>query len=245
MTIKTSHDLLDIEDYIINHLPSDCNTILHISEVGSFMWGMGNENDPTKGISDHDIFVIYQVSTKSILSGYRIKDNSPSKHDITINGKQFDFSFMEIGHFINLLIKGNINVIWGLTSPLIYKSNVNDIKEYVSKNINHFNILPSAIGMATSSLNDSVKRASVRPPQKCINTAYRTLIWTKQVYNEDVINYLVKCENVTEERCQNVIKEIKEVYVDGDHNIMELYLRNALYTIRYNDLSSTRERGSI
>lgn len=226
----TSHDLLDIKDYIIDHLPTD-HIILHISEVGSFMWGMGNEDDPIKGLSDHDIFVVYQVPTKMILSGYKIKDNLPNKHDITINGKQFDFSFMEIGHLINLIIKGNINAIWGLTSSIIYESSIDNIMDYVIKNINNLDIFPSTIGMSTAQLIDSTRRARVRSLEKSINCAYRTLMWAKNINDYGTINYELECNNPTKEECYNLIEQIKNCECEKN-KIHELYLRECLYKIR-------------
>jgi len=224
------HDILDVKEYIQTHIKY---RYVHISEVGSFMWGQGNENDTVKGLSDHDIMVIYQVPTMDILMGKNIDCNLPCKHDVTINDKLYDFSFMELGHYIKQLMKGNINAIWALTSPLIYYTELGYIQKYVRNNIKAFNILPSGLGMARSQLIDSVKRAEVRSSTKSINAAYRTLKWIEEVYTNGVINYSISGD-ASYDYCDRFINEWSFKMYQHIDNDSELH--NALLRYRLRDM---------
>ena len=86
--------------------------LLFITEVGSYMWSMGTPE------SDHDHMVIFQQSTDEILYGYAPKTGRPQKKYFD-EGVEYDCQYMEIGHLINLLVKGNVNAIWTATSPLV------------------------------------------------------------------------------------------------------------------------------
>ncbi|NTV27626.1 MAG: hypothetical protein HGA93_02955 [Methanothrix sp.] len=87
---------------------------LFISCVGSHMWGMQNHE------SDIDLVMIYIAPTRAILRGESI---SPTlRQQIAARGGEiYDTLGWEIGHLINQLIKGNVNAIWYVTSPLVIK----------------------------------------------------------------------------------------------------------------------------
>jgi predicted nucleotidyltransferase len=90
---------------------------LFISCVGSHMWGMENEE------SDIDLVMIYIAPTRSILRGERIR--STIRQEIADRGGEvYDTLGWEIGHLINQLIKGNVNAIWYVTSPLHVKPSI-------------------------------------------------------------------------------------------------------------------------
>ena len=206
--------------------------VLHISEVGSFMWQMNSSN--TKGLSDHDIFVVYQQSTSEILHGKILSRNIPCKHDIILNGLHFDFQFIELAHFIHLLGKGNINMIWGLTTPLMYFTQLDPIREFIEPRINQLNILPSGLGMARGNI---VERKEVRTPQKNINSAYRTLKWLSRAL--DNINKFDPVEDATIEQCEGLFETLRNLPFDYSHEeeIVES-LSNGLYRYRLDDIES-------
>lgn len=83
-------------------------TILWQTNVGSTMWGM---NKPD---SDTDIFEAYIVDTKELLRG-RAKTESYQKHYPDTNT---DVTGHEVGTIIQQLLKGNMNYLWGVTSPI-------------------------------------------------------------------------------------------------------------------------------
>lgn len=99
------------------------NTKLFTTTCGSHAWKMNTET------SDIDLFTVYIVPSKSILDGTNHGHNSHfSTSDIEDNVSH------EIGKVINELIKGNINFLVGVLSPIInyqYKSYLDDLKELV------------------------------------------------------------------------------------------------------------------
>ena len=90
---------------------------LFISCVGSHMWSMQSPE------SDIDLVMIYIAPTRTLLRGERI---SPTvRQQITARGGEiYDTLGWEIGHLINQLIKGNVNAIWYVTSPLVIKPSI-------------------------------------------------------------------------------------------------------------------------
>lgn len=146
--------------------------VLFISEVGSRMWGMNRPD------SDYDKMVIYQVNTKDILSGYKTDPTKPSKSE-----KGTDYSYMEIGHLISLLCKGNVNAIWTVCSP-IHENDTYGVKSELMDIVmlNTSKMAFSSIrGMVMSQVSDIDKRKSVMPPFKAARAAIRTS-WFGEVY---------------------------------------------------------------
>ena len=91
--------------------------ILFETVVGSHAWNM---NKPT---SDIDIFQIYQVPTKDILSGILRQNSHFTK------GEDKDESRHEIGVVIEQLLKGNFNFVVGICSPIVNEDKYGYLKE--------------------------------------------------------------------------------------------------------------------
>ncbi len=86
--------------------------VLYMSCVGSHMWGMNNRE------SDIDLVMIYIAPTGSILRGERVP--TTIRQEMAARGSGiYDTLGWEIGHLIDLLVKGNVNAIWYATSPLV------------------------------------------------------------------------------------------------------------------------------
>ena len=83
--------------------------------VGSTLYGMNGPN------SDIDYFKVYVDLSDDILLGIADQKSSSYKDS---DGN--DIASHEIGHVINNLLKGNINYIQGVTSPLVH-SGANDV----------------------------------------------------------------------------------------------------------------------
>jgi hypothetical protein len=128
-----------------------------------------------------------------------------------IGGQEYDFSYLEIGHFCHQLKKGNINMMWALLSPIVIYTvpEMGTLRSIVAS-IHTTAIVPSGIGMTVSQLNDVMKRADRRDPQKSLNTAYRTITF--------VMNHLTfnqwKFEPVTYEITEKMVTDRVEVIRD-------------------------------
>ncbi len=191
--------------------------VLQVSETGSFMWQMQNFT-PDHGTSDHDLVVIYRASTKDILKGRTINSTLPCKHHIMIDNQEYDFSYLEIGHFCHQLKKGNVNMIWALLSPIIiYRKPAINVLRDIIQQIHTADIIPSGVGMTISQLKDATKRADVRPPEKSLKTAYRTA--------QFVFNHL-KTSNWSFEPCTKAVTEAN--VMDLIDNIKTIELNNRL-----------------
>lgn len=186
--------------------------ILQITEVGSQLWGQGHIS------SDHDLVVIYQESTIDILSGRPTHSTLPNKHHIIIEDREYDFSYIEIGHFCSQLKKGNVNMIWALMSHLeIYRLPMMRVLYDIINETYTADIVPSGAGMTESQLSDIIKRSDVRSPEKSLNCAYRTISF--------VVNHLMTktwdfnvpdCKNITEEKIRTLIDFARTWNLNGD-----------------------------
>jgi len=81
--------------------------------VGSHMWRMNHKD------SDLDLFVVYIDDTADILYGKNFRGGRHFQSD----DKKLEGTQYELGHVVEQLQKGNINFLWGTTSPYIYYHN--------------------------------------------------------------------------------------------------------------------------
>ena len=86
---------------------------------GSHMWGMQHSE------SDFDVATIYQVSTKTILSGRpydRTRPQIKREQKVGEDLIKIEDTFWEVGHLISYLLKGNCNAVWMTNSGQILES---------------------------------------------------------------------------------------------------------------------------
>jgi len=142
---------------------------LFITEVGSRMWGMDKPD------SDYDIFHVFQQPSSEYLRTSTFEKTRAAKSYIYEN-KEIDAQYMEIGHLVNLLKKGNVNAIWSVCSPIVHMDSewLVKLREITINNISKSSYA-SINGMAHSQLNDAIKRATVKDPMKSKATTMRTL----------------------------------------------------------------------
>jgi predicted nucleotidyltransferase len=200
--------------------------------VGSHAWKM---NKPK---SDFDIFQVYQIPTRYILSGgYEDKTALCAKE----NGN--DVSRHEIGNVIEQLLKGNFNYIVGICSPIINEDKYGYLKELskitkrnLAKNIHH-----STLGLASHQkrkyLDHPEKSYSSEEIQKKINLIVRSLMFGEWILREGKINfYPIVDQEKTE--IQYWINRINEAYELSElpkvPNPTEF--REFLYKIRMDEL---------
>lgn len=183
-------------------------------EHGSSMWGMF-----VPGKSDHDRCIVRIVPTKEILSGYRIHETWPQTHTIGEDGVEIDTSYIEIGHLINLLLKGNINYLWSTVSPIIIKDHplLQELREIVMANPTKA-AYHSIRGMATSQKLDEIKR-----PRLSGGKGYRTAARTA-LFGVDLLKYwkfnFKPCEaivnlDISEAEVENAIAMLDEAYEES------------------------------
>ena len=140
---------------------------LFISCVGSHMWGMQNLE------SDIDLVMIYIAPTKRILRGERIPPTI--RQEIADRGGEvYDTLGWEIGHLINQLIKGNVNAIWYVSSPLVIKPSAiqEELSALVQANLCR-ETYHSIKGMAESQIKS--EEGAAKKPGKGYRTALRTI----------------------------------------------------------------------
>jgi|WetSurMetagenome_2_1015567.scaffolds.fasta_scaffold24883_5 predicted nucleotidyltransferase len=206
--------------------------ILFKTLVGSHMWGM---NTPE---SDKDIMVVFMQDTKSILSGYPLQTGKQHVTK-TEDGVEIDYQYMEIGHLINLLIKGNVNALWTVTSPcnVCGEDNISVLREITIRNLST-RLYPSIKGMAISQMNDEWKRESMKG--KGFRTALRTLIFGTTIFETGKLVYAPVGNHVTKQDVETGFKEFQHAYAHTNlpEEPDEQQFRNYLYLIRLSGLQS-------
>lgn len=100
--------------------------ILWETNVGSHMWGMERPD------SDVDIFRAYAAPAREILIGTADMKSSHVIGDIE------DCAIHEIGHIISHRLKGNVNFLWGIHSPIVLSGSqmgLGDLKKISEENL--------------------------------------------------------------------------------------------------------------
>ena len=146
------------------------NEILFSTIIGSHLWGMNDQD------SDIDIFQVYVASTKDILKGV---GNLKSKHSFenTKSNSLYDQPYNntidtmshEIGKVIDQLIKGNINFLLGVLSPMITKPSpwLEKLRELVIDNKNKL-CYHSIKGLATHNYEKYIKSGKDTSIDRCM-----------------------------------------------------------------------------
>jgi len=127
--------------------------------------------------SDRDRIVVYQETTKNILAGWHYDATKPQKPHARIeNGAEVDEQYMEIGHLINLLVRGNINAIWAVISPVIIIDSpiLAELRALAYEEMSKVSTA-SIRGMAKAQALDNEKRRRLTVNNKGLRTAIRTL----------------------------------------------------------------------
>jgi len=145
---------------IKNHLE------LFKTNIGSHMWKM---NHPK---SDIDVAAVYLMDSRDFLLGKRIKGKQ-------IQHEEYDYTFYELSMVIEHLIKGNVNYLWAVMSPIIlskYKSALQELRQIVSTNISK-NCYNSISGLAKHNIYHFIEKGDRESAKykKKLNVIGRTL----------------------------------------------------------------------
>ena len=163
-------------------LVTDPESYLFVTEVGSRMWGM------EKFASDYDLFHVYQTPASEFLISGNFGNTKAAKIWTDPQNREIDAQYMEIGHLVGLLKKGNVNAIWAVCSGVVHKDTevLRQLKHITLQNLSKASY-QSIRGMAISQLKDAEKRKEVKDPQKSLVTCQRTLLFgIKLLYGEGV-----------------------------------------------------------
>jgi predicted nucleotidyltransferase len=177
--------------------------ILFISCVGSHMWSMQSPE------SDIDLVMIYIAPTRALLRGERI---SPTlrQHISARDGEIYDTLGWEIGHLINQLIKGNVNAIWYVTSPLIIKPSIiqEELSALVQANLCR-QTYHSIKGMAESQIKSEEKP---RIAGKGYRTALRTINFGIKLLSDGRISFAPVLRTPGAEEVMEKMYQLEEAY---------------------------------
>lgn len=194
--------------------------ILFVTEVGSRMWGM------EKFASDYDLFHCYQQPARDYLRTSTFEKARAAKTfkadtDYLIQtqnvkipvGAEIDAQYMEIGHLVNLLKKGNVNAIWAVCSPVVHQNSqtLRELKQITLDNLSRASYA-SIKGMAMSELSDATKRKDVRDPQKSLQSCIRTLWFGHALLTGGGVYFSPVTQDVTEADCQHEFELLDVAY---------------------------------
>jgi len=196
--MKLCIDLQELAEISNNRMKT-----LFISCVGSHMWGMQSKE------SDIDLVMIYIAPTRAILRAERI---SPTiRQQIAARGGEiYDTLGWEVGHLINQLIKGNVNAIWYVTSPLLIKPSIiqEELSALVQENLSR-QTYHSIKGMAESQIKSEAKPGIAG---KGYRTALRTINFGITLLTEGRICYAPVLNNPGAGEVMEKMGQLKEAY---------------------------------
>ncbi|MFZ3111813.1 DNA polymerase beta superfamily protein [Methanothrix sp.] len=186
--------------------------ILYISCIGSHMWGMESKE------SDIDLVMIYIVPTKRILRGEKFP--ATIRQEMAARGGGiYDTLGWEIGHLIDLLIKGNVNAIWYATSPLVIMPSAlqEELSAIVQANLCRESY-HSIKGMAESQIKSETEQLKlsgaglVKRPGKGYRTALRTINFGIKLLREARISYEPVMHDPALEELKEGMNQLDEAY---------------------------------
>jgi len=196
--MKLCIDLQELAEIESNRMKT-----LFVSCVGSHMWGMQNE------VSDIDLVMIYIVPTRSILRGERVL-HTVRQEIAARKGEIYDTLGWEIGHLINQLIKGNINAIWYVNSPLVIKPSIvqEELSALVQANLCK-ETYHSIKGMAESQIKSEEKP---KITGKGYRTALRTINFGIRLLSEGRICFAPVLHTPTVREVMEKMGQLQEAY---------------------------------
>lgn len=202
--------------------------------VGSHMWGMQHEG------SDIDEFVCYAGSTKDLLSG-RLSAPPDFSHEGA------DVSAHEAEKVVEQLLKGNVNFIWGVMSPIVvesdsirgvmravgeeYSSRHEELKAIVRRNLSK-NCYDSIHGLAVNNFKKYVESGKDTSEKRC-NTIVRSVMFGVRILRGEGIMF-APVSGSTPERIKEVIGILDQAYKESrlPDKPKEEELRDWLYRVR-------------
>ena len=191
---------------IINKIGKNI-TLIGITNVGSHLWKMNHKN------SDIDLGLIYITSTSDYLRGIAFTDSKQYKE-----GEE-DWTVHEIGKVVEMLIKGNVNYVWIVTSPIgLFDTEYSkELKEIYLNNISA-NIYHSIIGLAKSNYKKYLVNGNLAEGEglskldKKRKIIVRTLKFGINVLNGNGLQYETITEELDNAKVVKYMEELDEAY---------------------------------
>ena len=103
--------------------------VLWETVVGSHIWGMDHPG------SDTDVFRVYLAPSRDFLTGMARRHERGRQH--TDEDTRTDVASCELGHVVAQLLKGNVNHVWGVLSPIVLATGAahERLKELTERNL--------------------------------------------------------------------------------------------------------------
>lgn len=170
--------------------------------IGSHIWKMNNKD------SDEDYFEIYMESTEDIFKGTAKYKSKFNQND------GIDTHQHELGHVINQLLKGNINFIIGITSPILVETNehFDELRNLTFRNLSK-NVYYSIRGMSEGNYKKYVLAEKDTSTRKC-NQILRTIEFGIKILKYRQIEYL-PFKRGTPKLIEKKIKELEDAYTNS------------------------------
>jgi predicted nucleotidyltransferase len=179
---------------------------LWTTNVGSHLWNMARPD------SDHDYFTAYLASTRELLAGTADMSSKCAKEDPDI-----DRALHEAGTVVSFLLKGNVNFIWGIYSPIVIKDDFGVLKSLrKAAPLPRANVYHSIRGLAKHNYAHYVTAKNehdVTPEklQKKLNTIARSIKLGIHLLEEKELEFKA-VKNTGEADIPRLIEELEKAY---------------------------------
>jgi len=177
------------------------NKTLWQTEIGSRMWNMQRED------SDTDIFKAYIIPTTDILSG---KNKGCGSHFNSTD--KIDTTSHEIGKIIDMLIRGNVNFIWSVMSPIIVDDSeeLRELRTIVENNVAK-NCFHSIHGLAVHNYKRYIENDKDLSSKR-INTIIRTLFFGMNLLEKGEFHFDRLILKYNKKDVEESIHDLEEIY---------------------------------
>lgn len=154
--------------------------------IGSHIWKMNHM------YSDKDIAIVYAMDSQKLLLS-----QIPKGKQKYVEEDNMDITYYEIGHVVHNLIKGNVNFIWAVMSPIIldqYKSSLQELREICATQIAK-NCFYSINGMTKHNIyhfiqekeHDGVYFKKLNVIARTLKFGINALLWGKYMFEKTSI----------------------------------------------------------
>lgn len=195
--------------------------ILFRTKIGSHVWGMNHKG------SDTDVFEAYVAPTEDILKGVAdIKSKFIQKDGV-------DIARHEVGKIVDQLLKGNINFIIGVKSPIIERDSLElfqlsrIVKETIAKNCYY-----SIHGLAVHNYKKYIESGTDPSERRC-NKILRVLKFGQRILDGEGIAFK-KVEKGTPDKIEEGIWILDRAFKTSSlpNKPTEAPFRDWLYMVR-------------